>query len=228
LVCKAWTNPARDHLFASLTIVSGLEEIKAANIASTFTPFLRHLHLMSWDNDHKFWHEVIPFLTDFRTPRLRSLSLSNFAWHSLSPNQRSAFFRRFESIISLQLSLYKQTASSDIATIICSFPHLQTLFLTPSLHKRELPGLLLFPPELRLPERLSTLRVLYVYLDYRSVLEWLGSVPEQLSIHTLHLTMGSFLPQDLDAVNMFLKALGPSLEVFATIMITVCSSCLPH
>jgi hypothetical protein len=221
LVCKAWTTHAREHLFASFTIVNhdgDLEEIKAANIASTFTPFLRHLHLTSWAHDHEFWHEVVSFLADFRTPRLRSLTLTNFAWHSLSPNQinqRSAFLRRFESIISLQLSLYKQTTSSDIATIICSFPYLQKLCLVPNLHKHALPGPSPFSSELRLPEWLSTLRVLYVYLDFRSVLEWLASVPEQLSIHTLHLSMGSLLPRDLDNINIFLKALGPSLEVFA-------------
>jgi hypothetical protein len=46
-------------------------------------------------------------------------------------------------------------------------------------------------------------------------LEVLRSIPEQLSIHTLHLYLQWLLPQGLDAINMFLKALGPSLESFA-------------
>jgi hypothetical protein len=53
-----------------------------------------------------------------------------------------------------------------------------------------------------------------LYGDYRLVLEWLSSIPEQLSIHTLHFTTLMPLPQDLDTINMFLRALGPSLEVF--------------
>src|ERR1700730_5438708 len=78
LVCKAWTSPARDHLFASLTIKDqNIGKIKTANIASTYTPFLRDLHLESLNNHHEFWHELIPFLADFRTPRLRSLELSH-------------------------------------------------------------------------------------------------------------------------------------------------------
>jgi hypothetical protein len=215
LVCKAWTNPARDHIYASLTILdhgNRLEKLKAANIASTYTLFLRHLHLTSWGHDHKFWHDIIHFLADFRTPRLRSLALNNFAWHSLSPNERSAFLNRFESITSLQLSLFEQTTSNDIPTIICSFPHLRNLHLLPSLHKFALSEPL--SAQLRLPERLSTLRVMYVSLDYQSVLQWLGSVPERLLIHALHISMHRLRPQDLDTINMFLKALGPSLEFF--------------
>jgi hypothetical protein len=217
LVCKAWTNPARDHLFASLNISDlrgRLDRIKAANITSTYTPFLRDLSLASRVDCHKFWHEVIPFLADFKTPRLRSLTLDNFAWHALSPDERSAFLCRFDSIISLQLGLYKHNTPADIPTIICSFPHLRELLLLPSLYQFALPGPPPLSPEFRLPERLSTLRVLYVYLDYRWVLEWLSSVPEQLSIHTLHISMRWLLQQDLDAINVFLKVLGPSLEVF--------------
>jgi hypothetical protein len=217
LVCKAWTNPARDHLFASLTIPDHgdrLEKIKAANIASTYTPFLRHLHLASWDQNHNFWHDVIPFLADFRTPRLRSLTLSNFAWHSLSPIARSALLRRFESIISLELSLDKQDTSNDILTIICSFPHLRNLVLVPGFHMLAIRGPSPLSPELRLPQRLSTLRVWNLYQDYTLVLEWLCSIPEQLSIQAFYLTMRLLYSQDLDYVNMFLKVLGPSLEVF--------------
>jgi hypothetical protein len=217
LVCKAWTNPARDHLFASLTISKQdhrLEQIKAANIASTFTPFLRHLRLTAYGDHHKFWEEVIPFLADFRTPRLRSLVLTFLTWHSLSPNQQLAFFRLFESIVSLQLTLYEQTPT-DVATIICSLPHLRKLILRPSLLQLgALPAPFPLSPALRLPERLSTLRVWYLYQDYRLFLEWLSSIPEQLSIRIFHLILYHLSPQDMDTVNMFLKALGPSLEVF--------------
>jgi hypothetical protein len=135
-------------------------------------------------------------------------------WHSLrlSPNQKSAFLRRFDSIVSLQLNL---SSPNDVASIICCFPHLQNLYLRPSLRcYQPSPRPLPLSPELRLPERLSTLRATYLYQDYRLVLKWLASIPEQLSIHTLHLSLSSLLPQDLYAVNMFLKALGPSLEVF--------------
>jgi hypothetical protein len=213
LVCKAWTNPARDRLFASLAILDvddDLDKIKAANIASTYTPFLRHLHLRSWDNHRTFWHEVVPFLADFRTPRLRSLSLCYLAWHDLSPDERSALLRRFDSIVSLRLSLHKQ----DTSTIICSFPRLRNLTLTPSFDKCASPGPSPLSPELRLPERLSTLHILYFYQDYRLFLEWLGSIPEQLSIHTVRVTLRCLSPHDLDNVNTFLKASGPSLEVF--------------
>jgi hypothetical protein len=217
LVCKAWTNPAREHLFALLTFFGGedrLEKAKAANITSTYTPFLRDLHLSSWEDDHKFWHEIIPFLTDFRTPRLRFLALGNLPWHALSSDERSAFLRRFESIVSLRLSLFKQDISNDIATIICSFPHLQKLVLVRSSHMIPLPGPSPLSLNLHLPERLSTLRIVYVYSDYRSVLEWLASGPERLSIHALHISMRWLYPQDLDTINVFLKALGPALEVF--------------
>jgi hypothetical protein len=215
LVCKAWTNPARDHLFASLAIFDdNLEEIKAANIISTYSPFLRDLSLACFNNHRKFWQDVILFLADSRTPRLRSLALVYLTWQSLSPNQRSAFLRRFESIVSLELRLCKQDTLNDIPTIICSFPHLRQIILGSSLHRCALPGRSPSSPELRLPERLSTLRVRYVCQDYRLVLEWLCSIPERLLIHTLHLSMSWLAPQDLDTVNMFLKALGPSLEVF--------------
>jgi hypothetical protein len=107
------------------------DEIKAANITATYTLFLRDLRLTCWDHDHKFWHEVIPFLAGFRTPRLQSLVLTHFAWHALSPNERSAFLRRFQSIVSLQLSLYKQDTPRDVAIVICSFPQLQELDLLP-------------------------------------------------------------------------------------------------
>jgi hypothetical protein len=214
LVCKAWTNPARDHLFASWTIrdfYDRLEKIKTANIASTYTPYLRHLHLMVIDNRPKFWREVIPFLADFRTPRLQSLSLCSLTWHDLSSNEQSALLRRFESILSLQLSLYRENPPHDIATIICSFPRLRNLTLMPSWRECALPGLLPLSPELRLPERLSTL---HVYQDSRLILECLCSIPEQLSIRTFRVLTRLTRPQDFDAVNMFLKALGPSLEAF--------------
>jgi hypothetical protein len=215
LVCKAWTNPARDHLFASLNISHvRFEEIKAANIASTYAPYLRHLYLSSRGYCHKFWHEVIPFLADFSTPRLQTLTLSDFPWHSLSPDERSAFLRQFQSIVSLRLSLYEQDTSNDIATIICSFPQLRKLLLLPSFHTCALSGPSPLSPELRFPERLLTLRVLYFHQDYRLFLEWLRSIPEQLSIHTLHLYLRHLSPQDFDTINLFLKALGPSLQVF--------------
>jgi hypothetical protein len=215
LVCKNWTNPARDHLFASLSISDiddSLEEIKAANLTSTYTPFLRYLCLWTHGDQHEFWHEVIPFLADFRTPRLRSLTLNHFMWHAISPDERSALLRRFESIDSLKLSLYKQDTSNDIATIICSFPHLRQLILMPSLSMSALPAPSPFLPELRLPERLSILYIQYYSPDNRRVLEWLASIPEQLSsIHTFRIDSHRALPQDVDIV---LKALGPSLEVF--------------
>jgi hypothetical protein len=190
------------------------EKMKAANIASTYAPFLRHLHLTSWGHVYRFWQEVIPFIADFKTPRLQSLALSNFAWHSLSPTERSAFLSRFESIISLRLSLYCQTPPIDVATIIYAFPHLQKLFLMPSLHRFALPGPSPLSPRLRLPERLSTLHVLHLDQDCLFVLEWLCSIPEQLSIHTLRIFTNFLCPQELDTVNRFLKTLGPSLEVF--------------
>jgi len=215
LVCKAWTDAARDRLFASLNIsnLEGLEKIKAANIASSYAPHLRHLQLTAFYFHHKFWQDVIPFLADFTTPRLQNLTLTELAWHSLSADERSALLRRFESIVSLELSLYQQDTSNEIASIICSFPHLDTLILRPSLHRRVILGPTPSSPELRLPKRLSTLRVSYFSHDYRFVLEWLGSIPEQLSIHTFYITMGGLLPHDVDSVNKFLKALGASLEV---------------
>jgi hypothetical protein len=216
LVCKAWTDPARDHLFASLNIynIDRLEKIKAANVTATYTPFLRHLYLSSRGDCHIFWHKVIPFLVDFSTPRLQSLTLNHFPWHSLSLDERSALLRRFESIVSLWLSLYTQDTPNDVQTIICSFPQLRELDLLPSLLTCALSGPLLWSPELRFPERLSTLRVYYFDQDCRLVLEWLRSIPEQLSIHTLRLYLRRLLPQDADTINLFLKALGPSLEVF--------------
>jgi hypothetical protein len=69
-------------------------------------------------------------------------------------------------------------------------------------------------PELRLPEHLSILSVMYMNQDHRLFLRWLGSIPEQLSIHTLDLSLYSTDRQDAFTVNVFLKALGPSLEVF--------------
>jgi hypothetical protein len=219
LVCKAWTYPARDHLFASLTISDvddRFKKIKAANITSTYTPFLRHLRLLDTYSD-TFWHEVIPFLADFSTPRLQSLRLNCWRWHSLSPDERSAFLRRFDSIVSLELSLYCQYTPIDVATIICAFPHLQTFILLPSRYK--LPGPSPLAPELRLPERLSTLCVRYSYQDYQLFLEWLASIPEQLSIRTFELSLYWVCTQDIVSINVFLKALGPSLEVFR------CNSC---
>jgi hypothetical protein len=215
LVCKAWTNPARKHLFRSLTIsnIDGLEKIKAANMTWTYTPFLRDLRIKGLYS-HKFWHEVILFLADFRTPCLRSLSLINFPWHSLSPDDRSAYLSRFQSIVSLQLNLLEHNTSNDVPTIICSFPHLRKLLLLPSLRTVAPPEPSPLSPNLRLPERLSSLRVLCDYSDYRLVLEWLASVPERLSIHTLHISMRWLGRQGLDTINAFLKALGPSLEVF--------------
>jgi hypothetical protein len=52
LVCKARTNPARDHLFTSLSISElkgGIGQIKAANVMSAFTPFLHDLCLASFN-----------------------------------------------------------------------------------------------------------------------------------------------------------------------------------
>jgi hypothetical protein len=229
LVCKAWTYPARDHLFASLTIsnVHDLKKIKAANITSTYTPFLRHLRLIDLYRN-TFWHEVIPFLADFRTPRLRLLQLSGWRWHSLSPDERSAFLSRFESIVSLRLGLFEQTTPNDVATIICAFPHLRKLLLLPSVYKCLLPGQTPLAPQLRLPERLSALYVIYLYQDYQLFLEWLGSIPEQLSIHTLHLSLRWISPQDIVSVNVLLKALGPSLEVFWCNSCSKLCSCPPH
>jgi hypothetical protein len=195
-----------------LDVDDRFEKMKAANIISTYAPFLRHLHLESWGHVDRFWQEVIPYLGDLKTPRLQSLALRNFAWHSLSRTERSAFLSRFELIISLRLSL--QTTSNDIPTIICSFPHLRKLFLMPTLHRFALLGPLPLSPRLRLPERLSTLHVLYVDHNCRLVLEWLCSIPEQLSIHTFRIFSNRLRPQESDTVNKFLKTLGPSLEVF--------------
>jgi hypothetical protein len=221
LVCKAWTNPARDHLFASWTIRVGrgersiVERIKAANITSKYTPFLRHLRLSAF-NMESLWHELVPFLVDFRTPRLQSLSLLPLAWHALSPNERSALIGRFELIVSLQLSLCGRDPPNDIAAIICSFPRLRKLTLMPTWREWESSGPSESPlsPELRLPEGLSTLYISYSCQDYQWFLEWLSSIPERHSIRTFHITMRCLQPQDLDTINMFLRALGPSLEMF--------------
>ena len=216
LVCKAWTNPARDHLFASLNIdgFKVLDKIKAANIMSTYTPFLRKLCLTPRDFHDKFWRDVISFLADFRAPRLRSLVLIDLTWHSLSPDERSAFLRPFESIVSLRLGLYTRETPHHIAAIICSFPHLRKLYLMPSFRWCQFSGPEPLSPDLRLPQRLSTIHVTYNHKDYRLILEWLSSIPEQLSIHTFRLNMRWHFPQDLNLVNMFLRALGRSLEVF--------------
>jgi hypothetical protein len=187
--------------------------LNIADFTSAYTPFLRHLHLFFRTQDR--WREVMPLLANFRTPRLRSLGLTDLAWHSLSPDQRSAFLRRFDLIVSLRLNLFSRNITNDVTTIISSLPHLRTLFLESSVRFPTSPGPLPVSPEFRLPERLSTLHLKDCYQNYRLFLEWLSSIPEQLSVHNLHLTMSSPQPQDFDTVNMFMKALGPSLEVFS-------------
>ena len=215
LVCKAWTDPAREHLFGSLTIADfNCWKVRAAGIISIFAPFLRHLSLMApftW-----FWHRVISILAkaDFSTPRLQSLHVEYLAWHSLSPDERSVFLRRFESIISLRLSLYKQNQPNDIGIIICSFPHLHELTLKPNWDGYESPGSFHLSPELRLPKQLSVLHLFNFCQVHQYVLEWLGSNPEQLSIRTFRVTMNWFSLQQFDAINLFLKILGSSLEIF--------------
>jgi hypothetical protein len=215
LVCKAWTNPAHYHLFASLTIrdMNDLRNIKRANIAPAYAPFVRELRLASSKDHHKFWREVIFFLADFRTPRLRSLDLRSLTWHSLSPTHRSVFLSQFKSIVSLQLKLYKQGTSPDIATIVCSFPHLQKLILLKSRVKDSCPRPSPVLPELRLPQQFSTLCATYMRQDHQLFLGWLASIPQQLSIRTLDLLLHSIGLQDAMTVQEFFKALGPSLEV---------------
>ena len=215
LVCKAWINPARYHLFASLTIrdMNDLRDIKSANIAPAYTPFLRELCLASSKDHHNFWREVIFLLHDFRTPRLRSLDLRSLTWHSLSPAHRSAFLCQFDSIVSLQLKLYKQGTSPDIATIVCSFPHLRKLILRESRVKDSCPRPSPVSPELRLPQQLSTLCATYTRQDHQLFLGWLASIPQQLAIHTLDLSLHSIALQDCMTISEFFKALGPSLEV---------------
>jgi hypothetical protein len=216
LVCRAWTNAARDHLFATLTIHDRcIGRMRNADFTSTYTPFLRHLHLFLPGQD-PCWREVIPLLADFRTPRLRSLIVSALRWRSLLPSEQSAFISRFRSIVCLQLNIYLVNQLTDFATITCSLPHLEELILRPTglrapyAWEDPLP----LSSLLRLPERLSTLDVFYDHRGYGYFLEWLCSIPEQLSIHTLYLTLDGLFPRDLEHINEFLKVLGTSLEVF--------------
>jgi hypothetical protein len=213
LVCKAWTNPARDHLFATLTISDiyhGHRSSDLSDLISIFAPFLRHLELFSifYSYKHTFWQKVIPLLVDFRSPRLRTLTFDGVTWPSITPSDRSAFLSRFGSIISLQLDASRMTLA-EVADFICSLPHLETLILKGRVVDCRVPPA--SSPRLHLPERLSTLGV-YCYLgDYPPFLDWLLSFPQQPCLRTLHFrTLCMF---GADHFNKLFKTLGPSLEV---------------
>jgi hypothetical protein len=115
-------------------------------------------------------------------------------------------------MLCLRLDIFLVDQLTDLAIIICSLPHLEKLILRSSDSK--LKGPLPLSPLLQLPERLSILDLFYFDATFRYFLEWLRLIPEQLSIHTLHLTMDCLLPEDLDNINEFLKVLGTPLELF--------------
>ena len=197
LVCKSWTRLARYRLFEDVTIHHRAGML--LEVGSTAMVFIRRLSLLP--RNALLYNEIILQLGGLEM--IRSLSLSNFAWRVLKPEVKSAFFAHFSSIVRLQLRVVGTLAFSDLATIICAFPRLETLvFIRYSalLHDDPSPSAICLPRNLRELE----LRV----TDVNTFLNWLLSIPTIPAFRTVYLH--GALPQ---VTESFLQALGPSLEV---------------
>jgi hypothetical protein len=59
LVCRAWTNPARDHLFATLIVDhDSIFRLNSAGFTSTYTPFLRRLRINYFGDQDGSWRDA--------------------------------------------------------------------------------------------------------------------------------------------------------------------------
>jgi hypothetical protein len=204
LVCRSWTRLARYRLFEDVTI--HFRWGRKVLVESATMPFIRRLSLSPSlrSSAAVFYNEVIVQLGGLEN--IRSLSLANVTWHILKSEVKLAFFAHFSTIVRLELIVTLTFTFSELETIICGLPRLETLVFCAGqpvtlLHADPLSSALCFPRNLRELELWST--------DTNTFLKWLLSFPTTPTLRTVYLH--GTLPAE---TNSFLQALGPSLKVF--------------
>ena len=202
LVCKIWTRPARYRLFEKVAIYPRV--LLQLGSARATLPFIRHLFLTPSLGclGSPFYNKILPRLVGLES--IRSLSLTHFYWPELKPEAKIAFFAHFAAIVRLQLQVVKTSTFSELATIICAFPCLETLVVNGAQGWSDADP----PPSaLRLPRNM---RELELRINNTNVfLKWLLSFPTTPALQTVYLH-GALSEE----INPFLQALGGSLKVF--------------
>jgi hypothetical protein len=201
LVCKAWTHPARLHLFAKSTVTWPLQP-------AAF-PFVRHLHIlmdMRQCNSGPTWDEIILQLVGFH--RIVSLTVD---LSGQSPNAQtwSALGKNFPTVVSLYLGGFGCSQASSLVRLICSFPSLRKLFVCGVFRLTSTESALASATTLRLSPDLDTLELGIAGVD--TIMEWLLSLPVRPAIRTVRLQGAQ--PADLTILHKFIGAFGNGLEM---------------
>jgi hypothetical protein len=150
------------------------------------------------------WNEIFPSLDDFHS--VTSLSLETVRWDEILPETRLTISNRFITIVRLELEEVVTNTFSEFAQLICTFSCLESLILgSTRWHTSDTASSLL-----RLPQHLRALAL--DCTDLTPLLEWLCSFGQDLTLRDVCF-LYPFECQ-CQAINTFLRVLGPSLESF--------------
>ena len=149
----------------------------------------------------QFWNAFLS--RPISASNVESLSLFSVRWHSMVLKTQLAILHNFAAIVRLELGDFAIATFSQLPTIICSFPHLETLVI------EDIRWLTvdIVSPTLRLPANFRALE--FKGSGTECILRWLSSFQAIPSLTTVYLHDAYPWPSETDA---FFKVLGPSLE----------------
>jgi hypothetical protein len=203
LVCKAWTNPSRLHLFASATLKWPLQP-------AAF-PFVRHLLILidlSWRLFFRAptWDRIIPLLVGFHRVTSLEVNLCGLSLDVINTQTWLTLSKNFSSVVSLSLEYFSSTDASSLAQVFCAFHHLRKLSLHGSMSST--PTELVSTTTFRLPSDLDTFTL--ETMDVNTMLEWLVSLPVRPTLRAVRLRY--LHDKDVAVFHRFIRAVGDDLE----------------
>jgi hypothetical protein len=205
LVCKAWTHPARLHLFSRVILKWPLQP-------AAF-PFVRCLLLLMDRSSHgpygvPAWDEVVPLLVGFHRVVSLEVFISEQYLNTLSPQTWLALGKTFSKVVSLRLSCVTLSDASSFTRVVCAFFCLRELRMHVSLDLTFQVPESSFATTFRLSPHLDTLELNMMALA--AVLEWLLSLPVRPTLRTVRLY--NLRPADCAIIHKFIGVFGTGLE----------------
>jgi hypothetical protein len=209
LVCRTWTPRTRHYLFTNFTL-NGKKLKTFPRSGSAVMPFIRHFSVVDLSTARE-WNKFLPLLVGF--DRARSLSFSNIGipWQAMKSKSRSSLLRTFSAVVCLKLNFIRTKRFSEVASIICAFPCLQTLVVrhltcsVPSRNQSSLPT-----SNHALSSSLRHLEILSFQAEL--LLEWFLSFETPPALHTVYLHELDDRADKRSITRRFLQAVGPTLE----------------
>ena len=209
LVSRTWTPRTRHYLFTNFTL-DGKKLKTFPKLGSAVMPFIRHFCVVDLFTTRD-WNKILPLLVGFHRVSSLSFSTVSIPWRSLKSKPRLSLLHTFCDVVCLKLNFIRTKRFAELASIICAFPHLQTLVVrhltcaVPPRNHSPLPS-----SHVSLSKNLRHLEILGFQAEL--LLQWFLSFETPPALRTVYLHELDDNADKRSITRRFLQAMGPTLE----------------